>query len=75
MPTTNLDTSDAAELAELLQFLPDWLATDPARLGESLNGSVGSRAHGLAEQRADFSRFTFLLGASDSEGLFTHKSE
>jgi hypothetical protein len=27
MPTVNLDTGDAVELAELLQFLHDWLAT------------------------------------------------
>lgn len=32
MPTVNLDTGDAVELAELLQFLHDWLAADPDRL-------------------------------------------
>jgi hypothetical protein len=49
MPTTTLDTSDAVELAELLQFLHDWLAADPARLGESLNGFVGSPGYDLGE--------------------------
>jgi hypothetical protein len=28
----NLDTADAAELGELLQFSAGWLASDPARL-------------------------------------------
>jgi hypothetical protein len=30
MPDLRLDLCDAAELAELLQFLADWLARDPA---------------------------------------------
>jgi hypothetical protein len=34
MPAVNLDTGDVAELAELLQFLDDWLAADADRLGE-----------------------------------------
>jgi hypothetical protein len=68
MPTTNLDISDAVELAELLQFLQDWLATDRAQLGESLNGFVGSRAYDLDTLRADLTKFTFLLGASDADG-------
>jgi hypothetical protein len=29
MPNLDLDTGDATELAELLQFLHDWLASDP----------------------------------------------
>jgi hypothetical protein len=28
MPTTRLDTEDAVELAELLQFIQDWLTGD-----------------------------------------------
>ena len=36
MPKMKLDVVDAAELAELLQFLSQWLARDPARLGDSL---------------------------------------
>jgi hypothetical protein len=33
MPQTTLDTSDAIELAELLQFLAGWLARDHDRVG------------------------------------------
>jgi hypothetical protein len=39
MPEMKLDAADAAELAEMLQFLSDWLARDPARLGASLGRS------------------------------------
>jgi len=35
MPDFKLDASDAAEFAEMLQFLSQWLARDPARLGAS----------------------------------------
>jgi hypothetical protein len=40
----NLDTADAAELTELLQFITGWLASDPDRLAASLLG-------GLAHER------------------------
>jgi hypothetical protein len=41
MPT-HLDTSDAIELAELLQFLNDWLATDRDHIDASLTRFVGN---------------------------------
>ncbi len=75
MPTTNLDTSDATELAELLQFLHDWPSTDPRRLSESLNDFAGSCAYSLVELRADLNRFAVLLGANDGEALFAPESE
>jgi len=46
-----LDVVDAAELAELLQFLAQWLARDPARLGDSLAQFVGHPAYGLPLRR------------------------
>jgi hypothetical protein len=39
MPQVRLDAGDAAELAEMLQFLTGWLARDPARLAASWNSS------------------------------------
>lgn len=75
MPTVNLDTADAVELAELLQFLREWLAADPNRLGGSLSGFVGSRAYDVGELLVDLDRFAFLLGGNDGEGMFAHKSE
>jgi hypothetical protein len=70
MPEVKLDLADAAELAEMLQFLSGWLARDPARLGASLAQFVGHPAYGLGELRADLERFVFLLGGSDGEDLF-----
>jgi hypothetical protein len=70
MPRTTLDTGDAIELAELLQFLAGWLARDPARLGASLADYVGHPAYGTAQLRQDLDRFTFLLGGDDGESLF-----
>jgi hypothetical protein len=65
-----LDVVDAAELAELLQFLTGWIATDPARLAPSLLAYVGHPAYGLPQLRNDLDRFTFLLGGNDGEPLF-----
>ena len=70
MPDMRLDAGDAAELAEMLQFLSHWLARDPGRLGPSLETFVGHPAYGLAQLRGDLDRFTFLLGGDDGESLF-----
>jgi hypothetical protein len=61
---------DAAELAEMLQFLSEWLARDPARLAVSLAEFAGHPAYGLAQLRGDLERFAFLLGGSDGEQIF-----
>ena len=70
MPQTTLDTGDAIELAELLQFLAGWLARNPGRLGASLADYVGHPAYGTTQLRQDPDRFTFLLGGDDGEFLF-----
>jgi hypothetical protein len=36
LPVICLDTGDAVELAELLEFVSDWLAADPDELRASL---------------------------------------
>jgi hypothetical protein len=70
MPEVKLDAADAAEVAETLQFLSQWLARDPGRLGASLAEFVGHPAYGLPQLRQDLERFVFLLGGSDGEQLF-----
>jgi len=70
MPEVKLDTADAAELAEMLQFLSQWLDRDPARLASSLEEFAGHPAYGITQLRADLERFVFLLGGSDGEQLF-----
>jgi hypothetical protein len=70
MPDMKLNANDAAELAEMLQFLSQWLARDPGRRGPSPEEFVGHPAYGPAQLRADLERFVFLLGGSDGEPLF-----
>jgi hypothetical protein len=70
MPDFSLDLSDATELAELLQFLRDWLTTDHDRLDPSLTRFVGHPAYGISQLCTDLDRFTFLLGGNDGEPLF-----
>jgi hypothetical protein len=71
MPDVNLELSDAAELAELLSFLADWLSSSQRHtLADSLAAFVGHDAFGLDELRNDLHRFVFLLGRSDGEQLF-----
>ena len=70
MPGVSLDAGDAAELAELLQFLRDWLFRDQDRLDASQGGFVGSRGYDVGQLRSDLCRFTFLLGGDDGEALF-----
>jgi hypothetical protein len=64
------DTSDAIELAELLQFLAGWLTSDPSRLAASLLDYVGRPAYGTPQLQDDLHRFAFLLGGSDGGPLF-----
>jgi hypothetical protein len=62
MPEAKLDAGGTAELAETLQFISEWLARDPARLGASLEEFAGHPAYGLAQLRADPERFVFCPG-------------
>jgi hypothetical protein len=70
MTGVTLNATDAAELAEMLQFLADWLQQDPRRLGALLEDFVGHPAYNTRQLREDLDRFTFLLGGSDGESLF-----
>ena len=71
MPAMSLDTGDAIELAELLEFLGDWLESDQDNLAASVARFAGSPDYGPASLREDFARYRFLLGSTDGEGLFT----
>ena len=67
----SLDSADAVELAELLQFLDNWLATNSGPVYQSLTRLVGCEAYGPGSLRDDIARFIFLPGESDGEGLFS----
>lgn len=71
MPSLPNDVADAIELAELLEFLSDWLESDHDILSASLIRFVGSPDYGPDSLRDDFARFRFLLGFTDGEGVFT----
>ena len=71
MPGITLDPADAAELAETLTFLTDWLSgSQKQTLADSLAAFVGHPAYNTDTLCADLHRFVFLLGASDGEELF-----
>jgi hypothetical protein len=71
MPELSLDPGDAAELAEMLTFLADWLSgSQKQALRESFTAFVGHPAYNTDALCADLRRFVFLLGASDGEELF-----
>lgn len=70
MPRMTLDTGDAAELAELLQFVRDWLTGDHDHLDTSLRSFVATCGYDLDQLRLDLERFTFLLGGNNGEVLF-----
>ena len=71
MPQITLDMGDAAELAEMLTFLTDWLSgSQKQALSESFAAFVGHPAYNTDALCADLHRFAFLLGASDGEELF-----
>jgi hypothetical protein len=67
----NVSPDDATELGQLLQFLDDWLATARGPVDDSLTRFAGCDAYGVELLRHDLARFTFLLGESDGEGLFS----
>ena len=70
-PLVHLDHADAAELAEMLTFISQWLAgQDQAQLSASLHRFVGVEGYDLTTLRTDLARFTFLLGHDDGEQLF-----
>ena len=71
MPQIRLDLGDAAELAEMLTFLTNWLSGSQKQiLADSFTAFVGHPAYNTDTLCADLRRFVFLLGASDGEELF-----
>ena len=71
MPQITLDTGDAAELAEMLTFLAEWLSgSHKPALAESFAAFIGHPAYNTQTLCADLHRFAFLLGATDGEELF-----
>ena len=80
MPEVRLDLTDAAELAEMLQFLSSWLARDPLtrleaylRAAGLLDDDAARRLAAEAERFADSVRERMNIDAAlDPAELFAH---
>jgi hypothetical protein len=71
VPDVRLAASDAAELAEMLTFLADWLSgSQKQALADSFAAFAGHPACDTGTLCAGLHRFAFLLGDSDGEELF-----
>ena len=71
MPAITLDLSDAADIAETLTLLTQWLSgSHKQALADSFTDFIGHPAYSTATLCTDLHRFAFLLGASDGEELF-----
>ncbi len=57
-----LDAVDAVELAELLEFLADWLDHHADRRVEHSLALFSGYGYDTHQLRADLARFVFLLG-------------
>jgi hypothetical protein len=69
MPGITLDPADAAELAETLTFLTQWLSgSQKHTLADSFAAFIGHPPTTPAPC-TDLRQFVFLLGASDGEEL------
>jgi len=73
-----LDMTDAMELEQLVGFLARWMKAGHDCLAPSLARFLGTDRLGFEVKNSGpeslagaFSRFRFLLGATDGEGLFT----
>jgi hypothetical protein len=72
MPEINLNPNDTVELAEMLEFIAQWLSGNQRQtLADSLAAFIGENPTYTSDDlRSDLHRFVFLLSASDGEELF-----
>ena len=63
----NLDPEDAAELADFLQFIAGWIASDREHMGTSLSGYLGDIPYSTGHLRLDLDRFTSVLREGNGE--------
>ena len=71
MPQVHIEAADAAELADALTLISQWLGGDDrARLAASFRRFIGAEGYDLTAMRTDLARFTFLLCHVDGEQLF-----
>jgi hypothetical protein len=71
----NLDPEDAAELADFLQFIAGWIASDREHMGTSLSGYLGDIPYSTGHLRLDLDRFTSVLREGNSESTSQRKGD
>lgn len=67
MPEISLAAEDAAELADFLRFLGEWLATDHSQLSDTLARFMDGHPYEVKTLRHDLARFTSMPGGNDGE--------
>jgi hypothetical protein len=67
MPAIRLPAADAAELADFLRFLGEWLAAGHHQLSDSLAQFMDGHPYSVETLRHDLARFRTLLGGDDSD--------
>jgi hypothetical protein len=60
---------DLVELAEMVEFVHDLVASDPDTIADVLQRFLGVDGYNVDELKADLARLAFLLGG-DGERLF-----
>ena len=65
----NPDPADAAELADLLQLIAGWTASDREHMSASLPGHIGDTPYSPGHLRLDLDRLTSLLRQDNDESL------
>jgi hypothetical protein len=70
----SLEADDAIELAEMLEFLANWIGEDRTLLHRSLIRFAGCPVDDAGLQ-ADLRRFAFLLGGCDPRLVFGDDEE
>lgn len=69
MSGVRLRAEDAVELAELLEFLIDWIEDNYERASRALN-LFTAWGYDIDELRGDLARFVFLLGGDGERFVF-----
>jgi hypothetical protein len=66
-PATSLPSADAAELADFLRFLGEWVAASQHQLSDSLANFMGDHPYTVETLSHDLARFRALLSADDND--------
>jgi hypothetical protein len=68
MPEFSLPAEDAAELADFLRFLSEWVAASHNEIGSPLARFMGDHPYGVERLRHDLARFRAMLGDDTHSG-------